>query len=81
MEPQVQDTFLQVVKAMDGFNKAIESWIRGLDQAGADPDHVARLTTAAKAMKDSSWIYLSWAQHLANGLPGEPKEAEAPDIR
>jgi len=71
MTPQVNEALTQVVKAMDGFNRAVELWIEDLQKTQMDPAKLRRLSGAARAMKDSSTIYLAWAEHLANGMPQE----------
>jgi hypothetical protein len=78
MTSQVYEALNHVVKAMDVFNQAVEKWIEEMGKGGTPPDKVKRLSTAAKAMKDSSTIYLAWAEHLANGLPGEDTEPSPP---
>jgi hypothetical protein len=75
MTPQVYEALNHVVKAMDGFNRAVELWLEDLGKTGTPPERLKRLGTAARAMKDSSAIYLAWAEHLANGLPGEQEAA------
>ncbi len=71
MTPKVHETLANVAQAMDGFNSAVKSWIEELQKNESDPEQVKRLTGAAKAMQDSSSIYLAWADHLAKGMPQE----------
>jgi hypothetical protein len=71
VNPKVHEALVNVVQAMDVFNGAVDSWIEELRQNGSEPEQVQKLTGAAKAMRDSSSIYLAWADHLAQGMPKE----------
>lgn len=71
MNPKVHETLANVIQAIDGFNSAVKSWIEELQKNESDPEQVKKLTGAAQAMRDSSSIYLAWADHLAKGLPQE----------
>jgi len=71
MTSQVFEALTEVARAIDGYNKAIESWIEELNKAEDNEARVKTLIGSAKAMRDSGGIYLAWAEHLANGLPQE----------
>jgi hypothetical protein len=71
LNSKVQEALVNVMQAMDGFNSAVQSWIEELQKNESDPEQVKRLSGAAKAMLDSSSIYLAWADHLAKGMPQE----------
>ena len=73
MTSGVSQALSNVEKAMDGFNKAIDTWITELRQSD-DSTEADRITKGARAMRDSSGIYVAWAQHLANGMPEEKSE-------
>ena len=74
MTSGVSQALSNVEKAMDAFNQAIDTWITEVSQSSDDSNDAERLTKGARAMRDSSGIYLAWAQHLANGMPEEKSE-------
>jgi len=47
----------------------------------ADPDRITRLTQGAKAMRDSSMIYLSYAKFIAYGMPESTEMIEDDDLQ
>lgn len=68
------DTILQayraVEQAMEAYNKALLDHVESLRSSEkSDPDKLHRLTQGAKAMRDSSMIYLSYAKFIAYGMP------------
>lgn len=73
MTSGVSQALGNVEKAMDGFNQAIDAWITELRQSD-DSAEADRMAKGAQAMRDSSGIFMAWAQHLANGMPEEKSE-------
>jgi hypothetical protein len=68
------DTILQayraVERAMEEYNKALLDHVDVLRSSEkSDPDKLTRLTQGAKAMRDSSAIYLTYAKFIAYGMP------------
>ncbi|MEW6544496.1 MAG: hypothetical protein AB1411_12920 [Nitrospirota bacterium] len=68
------DTLLQayheVERAMERYNQALTEQVERLRSSeSADADKLERMTHGARAMRDSSLIYLSYAKFIAYGMP------------
>jgi hypothetical protein len=63
-------TYKAVERAMEEYNKALYEHVEILRSSEkSDPDKLSRLTQGAKAMRDSSAIYLTYAKFIAYGMP------------
>lgn len=70
MTDTIMQTYKAVEQAMEEYNKALLDHVDTLRSSEkADPDKIARLTQGAKAMRDSSAIYLTYAKFIAYGMP------------
>ena len=70
MTDTIMQTYKAVEHAMDAYNKALLDHVDALRASEkTDPDRITRLTQGAKAMRDSSMIYLSYAKFIAYGMP------------
>ncbi len=70
MTDAILRAYRAVEHAMEEYNKALldhVEFLRSSEQT--DPDKLYRLTQGAKAMRDSSMIYLSYAKFIAYGMP------------
>jgi hypothetical protein len=70
MTDTIMQTYKAVEQAMEEYNKALLDHLDVLRASEKeDPDKVVRLTQGAKAMRDSSAIYLTYAKFIAYGMP------------
>ena len=70
MTDTIMQTYKAVEQAMEEYNKALLDHLDILRESEKeDPDKVVRLTQGAKAMRDSSAIYLTYAKFIAYGMP------------
>jgi hypothetical protein len=70
MTDAIIQTYKAVERAMEEYNKALLDHVDVLRSSEkADPDKLTRLTQGAKAMRDSSAIYLTYAKFIAYGMP------------
>ncbi len=70
MDDQIMAAFREVEKAMEHYNQVLEDHVSAL-KASATPNatKIERMTHGARAMRDSSGIYLSYAKFIAYGMP------------
>lgn len=68
MGGEVYEALADVARAMERFNRALEERAADLRQQGTDQAIIARFMEGTRAIKDSSSIYLSWADYIANGM-------------
>jgi hypothetical protein len=62
--------YLEVERAMRHYNEILEAQVLALRSSEAsDASKLERMTQGAKAMRDSSSIYLSYAKFVAYGMP------------
>jgi hypothetical protein len=62
--------YRDVEKAMERYTQVLEEYVIALRASeAADADKLERMTHGAKAMRDSSMIYLSYAKFIAHGMP------------
>lgn len=70
MTDPIMQAYLEVERAMERYNQALLDHVAFLRSAEAgDPTRLERMTHGAKAMQDSSAIYLSYAKFIAYGMP------------
>lgn len=70
MTDMIMQTYKAVERAMEEYNKALLNHVETLRSSEkSDPDKLSRLTQGAKAMRDSSAIYLTYAKFIAYGMP------------
>jgi len=70
MTDAIMQAFLEVERAMKRYNEVLEAQVKALRTSeAADATKLERMTHGAKAMRDSSMIYLSYAKFIAYGMP------------
>ncbi len=70
MTDPIMQAYLAVERAMDQYNQALEDHVKILRAAeSVDATKLERMTHGARAMRDSSSIYLSYAKFIAYGMP------------
>jgi hypothetical protein len=70
MTDEIMQAFLEVERAMDRYNRVLANQVETLRNSEAgDETKLERMTAGAKAMRDSSSIYLSYAKFIAYGMP------------
>ena len=70
MTDAIMQAFLEVERAMQKYNEVLEAQVKVLRSSeAADATKLERMTHGAKAMRDSSMIYLSYAKFIAYGMP------------
>lgn len=70
MTSEIMQAYLEVERAMQRYNQALEAQVERLRSAeGSDATKLERMTHGARAMRDSSMIYLSYAKFIAYGMP------------
>lgn len=81
MTDAILQTYKAVERAMEEYNKALLDHVEVLRSSEkSDPDKLYRLTQGAKAMRDSSAIYLTYAKFIAYGMP-DSEEMVGDDIQ
>ena len=70
MTDAILQAYLEVERAMQQYNDLLEAQVHALRSSeAADATKLERMTQGAKAMRDSSMIYLSYAKFVAYGMP------------
>jgi hypothetical protein len=70
MADELMQAFLEVERAMQQYNRVLEAQVAALRSSeAADATKLDRMAQGAKAMRDSSSIYLSYAKFVAYGMP------------
>ena len=70
MSDPIMRAYLEVERAMENYNKVLEEQVTSLRSSeSSDATKLERMTHGAKAMRDSSMIYLSYAKFIAHGMP------------
>ncbi len=70
MNDAIMQAYLNVESAMQQYNDLLEAQVQALRSSeGANASKLERMTQGAKAMRDSSSIYLSYAKFVAYGMP------------
>ncbi|MEW6324517.1 MAG: hypothetical protein AB1515_03925 [Nitrospirota bacterium] len=62
---ELQQSLSRVQEAMERLNEQFLAKVETLERQGTDAAQIKRLTEGARAMKDSSRLYLDWAHHYA----------------
>lgn len=70
MTDAIMQAYLEVERAMEQYNKVLQDEVAMLRSSeSADATKLERMTHGARAMRDSSMIYLSYAKFIAYGMP------------
>ena len=70
MTDVIMQAYLEVERAMEQYNKVLQEQVAMMRSSEAtDATKLERMTHGAKAMRDSSMIYLSYAKFIAYGMP------------
>jgi hypothetical protein len=64
-DPELLQSLVQVREAMDRLSQQFLAKVDALRQRGVDEVQIKRLTEGAQAMRNSSTLYLEWAQFYA----------------
>ena len=81
MTDPIMQAYLEVEQAMQRYTKLLEDHVARLRSSeSSDPTKLERMTHGARAMRDSSAIYLSYAKFIAYGMP-ESEELVQDDIQ
>jgi ABC-type transport system involved in Fe-S cluster assembly fused permease/ATPase subunit len=81
MTDAILQAYREVEQAMARYNKVLEEHVTTLRTSeAADARKLERMTHGAKAMRDSSMIYLSYAKFIAYGMP-ESEELIEEDLQ
>lgn len=81
MTDPIMQAYLEVERAMQQYNKVLEDYVAQLrGTESADASKLERMTHGARAMRDSSAIYLSYAKFIAYGMP-ESEELVQDDLQ
>lgn len=78
MSEELQQSLLEVVRAMENLNRAFAKRADDLKKSG-NASELQQWMNAVHAMQDSGNIYLNWAKHYARSAgvkmaPGESEE-------
>jgi phage gp36-like protein len=66
----IMQAYKAVEKAMEQYNQVLLEQVKAMRESeSTDADKLERMTHGAKAMRDSSAIYLSYAKFIAYGMP------------
>ncbi len=70
MNNPLMQAYLDVERSMQRYNEVLNHYLISLQSTeGAEVQKLERMTAGAKAMRDSSSIYLSYAKFVAYGMP------------
>lgn len=77
MTDQIMQAYREVERAMQQYNQVLEQQVIALRSSeSGDATKLERMTHGAKAMRDSSMIYLSYAKFIAYGMPDSEEMIE-----
>ena len=77
MTDQIKEAYISIERAMYEFNQLLERQVATMRESEAsDPIKLDRMTQGAKAMRDSSAIYLGYAKFVAYGMPDSEEMLE-----
>ncbi len=77
MTDPILQAYREVEMAMERYTMVLEEHVTTLQSAQpVDAERLERMTYGAKAMRDSSLIYLSYAKYIASGMPESPDLVE-----
>lgn len=70
MTDDILQAYREVERTMGEYNKVLNAYVSDLKALETpDPDKIDRMSHGARAMQDSSSIYLSYAKFIAYGMP------------
>lgn len=70
MTDAIKEAYINIERAMYEFNTLLEKQVEALQASEAtDPIKLERMTQGAKAMRDSTAIYIGYAKFVAYGMP------------
>jgi hypothetical protein len=70
MTDELLQAYREVERAMERYNQALQEQVALMQASEAtDATKLERMTHGARAMRDSSMIYLSYAKFIAYGMP------------
>ena len=70
MTEKILHAYKDVERAMESYNTALLDHLTAMHSSEkSDVDKIERLSQGAKAMRDSSAIYLTYAKFIAYGMP------------
>jgi len=64
-DDELRQSLARVQEAMDVLSRQFQARLEALETRGVDAAEIRRLAEGARAMKDSSSLYLEWAQFYA----------------
>jgi hypothetical protein len=77
MTDTIMQAYLEVERAMEWYNQVLEEHVAVLRTAeSSDATKLERMKAGAKAMRDSSGIYLSYAKFVAYGMPDSEEQVQ-----
>jgi len=77
MTDAITEAYINIERAMYEFNTLLERQVTILHESEAsDPIKLDRMKQGAKAMRDSTAIYLSYAKFVAYGMPDSEEMIE-----
>lgn len=81
MNDSMLQAYREVERAMAEYNKVLNDYVASLQASPKpDPGKIERMSHGARAMRDSSSIYLSYAKFIAYGMP-ESEEMISEDLQ
>lgn len=82
MTNRIMQAYLEVERAMEQYNQALDEHVAHLRSSeSVDAIKLERMTHGARAMQDSSMIYLSYAKFIAYGMPDSEELVGDEDIQ
>jgi hypothetical protein len=70
MTDELLQAYREVERAMERYNQVLNDQVATMQASEAtDATKLERMTQGARAMRDSSLIYLSYAKFIAYGMP------------
>ena len=77
MTDPILQAYREVEMAMERYTMVLEEHVAALQSSQpVDAERLESMTYGAKAMRDSSLIYLSYAKYIASGMPESPDLVE-----
>ena len=77
MTNAIKEAYMNIERAMYDFTVLLEQQVVTMRESEAsDPVKLERLTHGARAMRDSSAIFLSYAKFIACGMPDSEEMIE-----
>jgi hypothetical protein len=82
MTQAIMQAYQEVERAMAQYNHVLETQVVSMRASeSADPTKLERMTHGARAMRDSSSIYLSYAKFIAYGMPDSEDLIQDDDLQ